>query len=556
MKILYITTIGGTMRFFESLVKELLDAGNIVDIATNEDASDVPSCYREWNCKVWPISCTRSPLNGGNLKAVYEIREIVKNGNYDIVHCHTPIAAACTRLACRPLRKKGVKVFYTAHGFHFYKGAPLKNWLIYYPIEKLCAHWTDVLITINKEDYKLAKEHFKAKEVKYVPGVGVDIEKFKPKPSGRERIRTELGANPDQTILLSVGELNANNNYELVIRALQGLDVIYVIVGKGNLEVKLKDIAQNCSVDVRMMGYRKDVADFYDAADFYILPSLYEGLNVSLMEAMASSLPCLVGNMRGNVDIVDEKGGYLYNPESVEGIRKTIEKAFALDKEQRWEKGSYNLNRLRLFDLHNVKEITDGVLEAGGYKHLIELLKWQQKRIEIGIPLDAKLLLSVGELSVRKNHRVVVEALQKLNSSYWYVIVGKGSLRDELEKLDHTNRLKLIGYRTDIGDLLKCSDLFVFPSLQEGLPVALMEAMAAGVNVLCSDIRGNADLIERHLLDPEKVDDWKCGIEKAMKDDSSAENLNRIQAYSVSKINAYMKEMYAGIMNDATRFLK
>lgn len=362
MKILYITTIGGTMRFFESLIKDLLDAGNVVDIATNEDDSKVPTCYREWNCKIWHISCTRSPLNSGNLKAVHEIRDILKNRHYDIVHCHTPIAAACTRFACRPLRKKGVKVFYTAHGFHFYTGAPLKNWLVYYPIEKLCAHWTDVLITINKEDFKRANKHLKAKKVIYIPGVGVDIEKFKPKSSGREHIRTELRLNSDQTVLLSVGELNANKNHERVIRALRGLDIVYVIVGKGDLQVKLKDIAQKCGVDVRMMGYRKDVADFYDAADFYILPSLREGLNVSLMEAMASSLTCLAGNIRGNVDLIDAKGGYLFNPKSVKDIRNAIEKAFNLDVEQRSAKGKYNLNKVRSFGLHKVNEKTVAVL--------------------------------------------------------------------------------------------------------------------------------------------------------------------------------------------------
>ena len=190
----------------------------------------------------------------------------------------------------------------------------------------------------------------------------MDIEKFKPKSSGRERIRTELRLNSDQTVLLSVGELNANKNHERVIRALRGLDIVYVIVGKGDLQVKLKDIAQKCGVDVRMMGYRKDVADFYDAADFYILPSLREGLNVSLMEAMASSLTCLAGNIRGNVDLIDVKGGYLFNPKSVKDIRNAIEKAFNLNVEQRSAKGKYNLNKVHSFGLHNVNEKTVAVL--------------------------------------------------------------------------------------------------------------------------------------------------------------------------------------------------
>lgn len=127
MKILYITTIGGTMSFFNKLIKDLIDCGNVVDIATNEKESSVPVCYREWGCKIYPISCSRSPFKSGNLKAIKEIKKIVENDEYEIVHCHTPIAAACTRLACKGLRKKGVKVIYTAHGFHFYKGAPKKK---------------------------------------------------------------------------------------------------------------------------------------------------------------------------------------------------------------------------------------------------------------------------------------------------------------------------------------------------------------------------------------------------------------------------------------------
>lgn len=146
----------------------------------------------------------------------------------------------------------------------------------------------------------------------------------------------------------------------------------------------------------------------------------------------------------------------------------------------------------------------------GGYEHLVELLKRQEKRREIGVPVDCKLLLSVGELSIRKNHKVVVEALQELPEDYWYVIVGKGDLKEELEQMDTTGRLRLLGFRTDINELLWASDLFAFPSLQEGLPVALMEAMAAGVPCVASDIRGNRDLIkdERYLF--EARDKWAC----------------------------------------------
>ena len=134
------------------------------------------------------------------------------------------------------------------------------------------------------------------------------------------------------------------------------------------------------------------------------------------------------------------------------------------------------------------------------------------KRVEIGIPIDAKLLIFVGELSVRKNHKVVVEALQILPDDYWYVIVGKGDLKNELEGLDKTGRLKLLGYRTDVVDLLHASDLFIFPSLQEGLPVALMESMAAGLPCVASDIRGNRDLMSDCLVRENEPDGWEIAL--------------------------------------------
>ena len=179
MKILYVTTIGITMTFFKQLIRELLDDGHTVDIICNEDNEKVPACYREWNCNIYHHSCSRFPLSKGNLQAISQIKNLVSENQYDIVHCHTPIAAMCTRVACKKLRKEGLKVIYTAHGFHFYKGAPMLNWLVYYPIEKICSFWTDVLITINQEDYELAKHKMRAKKVEYVSGVGIDVDKFK-----------------------------------------------------------------------------------------------------------------------------------------------------------------------------------------------------------------------------------------------------------------------------------------------------------------------------------------------------------------------------------------
>jgi glycosyltransferase involved in cell wall biosynthesis len=330
MKILYVTTIGITMDFFKSFIKELTDMGHTVEIACNDEAAPVPEFYNGLGCTVHRLSCSRSPFSGGNVKAVKQIRRLVEENGYDIVHCHTPIAAACTRLACRKLRKKqGVKVFYTAHGFHFYKGAPLKNWILYYSVEKFCARFTDKLITINSEDYARAQKKMKAKEVLYVPGVGVDFSRFQSVTVDRAAKRRELGIPGDATVLLSVGELNENKNQQVVIRAMAELhrfDLHYMIAGVGPKADDLIQLAESLGLagQVHLLGDRTDVAELYQTADAFIFPSYREGLSVSVMEAMVSGLPCAVSRIRGNTDLITDKGGAFFNPHSTEECVQAI----------------------------------------------------------------------------------------------------------------------------------------------------------------------------------------------------------------------------------------
>jgi len=337
MKILYVTTIGSTMAFFKSFIKSRLDMGDSVDIACNTRLADVPACYREWGLRVFDISCTRSPLGAGNLKAVSELKKLAARGGYDIVHCHTPIAAFCTRLACRSERKKrGLKVFYTAHGFHFYKGAPLKNWQIYYPAEKLCAGMTDVLVTINKEDYSLARADFKNTKVVYVPGVGIDTAFFKNAEADRAKTRAELGIPENAYMLLSVGELNENKNHAAVIRAVaasEKCDFYYAVAGEGPLHEELSSLAKELGVSgrVKLLGYRSDCEKLYKTADLYIHPSFREGLPVAPMEAMASGLYTIVSDIRGCEDLVSDKP-LRFDPGDVSAIKNLIEALAAQPK--------------------------------------------------------------------------------------------------------------------------------------------------------------------------------------------------------------------------------
>jgi len=313
MKILYVTTISLTMNtFFKPHVEMLVNEGYQVDIACNYKDLPLDEFYASLGCNEYQIDFSRSPLSTDNMKAYRQLKRVVENGGYDIVHCHTPVAGLLGRLASIPARKKGTRVIYTAHGFHFYKGAPLKNWLVYYPIEWVGSLFTDTLITINHEDYELAKRKMKAKRVEYVPGVGIDVDKFKNTVIDRAEKRRELGIPEDAFLLVSVGELNANKNHEVIIRAVSMLNddkVHYAIAGVGELREYLLNLAIELGIadKVHLLGYRNDIAEIYKAADVCCFPSIREGLGLAAIEGMAAGLPIVAADNRGTREFVVEK---------------------------------------------------------------------------------------------------------------------------------------------------------------------------------------------------------------------------------------------------------
>lgn len=345
------------MGFFDSLIRILLDSGHIVDIACNENISQIPSYYREWGCTVYDIDCVRTPFSITNMHAIRQLQQIVKDNSYDIVHCHTPIAAFCTRIACKNLRKEGIRVFYTAHGFHFYKGAPLKNWLFYYPAEIICAHFTDTLITINQEDYVLAERKMKAKQVVYVPGVGIDVDKFRNTVVDRTTKRRSLGIPDDAFLLLSVGELNANKNHQIVIRALAALNdpsIHYAIAGNGILSEYLTTLAAKLGVGdrVHLLGYRNDVAELYKMADVDVFPSIREGLGLAAIEGMAAGMPLICSDNRGTRDYAVNgvnalvRGDIIDYSEAIDRLR--------VDRQLREKLGRTGSQDVERFSVHDV----------------------------------------------------------------------------------------------------------------------------------------------------------------------------------------------------------
>ena len=295
---------------------------------TDEKVLELKKKLKKLHVRFFQIDFERNVMKlNQDLKAYKQVLKLARKYQYTFIHCHSPIGGVVGRLVGH---KTNTKVIYTAHGFHFYKGAPVQNWLLYYPIEKFLSRYTDILITINKEDYQRAKKKFDAKKVEYVPGVGINIKKFQDIKIDRERKRRELGIKTEDTVLISVGELNKNKNHEVIIKALAKLqrpDIQYLLVGKGSLKEYLAEMAKNLGVgeQVHFLGFRNDVAELYKTADIFVFPSKREGLPVALMEAMTCGIASIASGVRGNTDLIkNEFNGILTSPNRSEDYEKAI----------------------------------------------------------------------------------------------------------------------------------------------------------------------------------------------------------------------------------------
>ena len=321
----------------------------------NKDECKIPFCD-----KFYDLPFGRLPFNKNNVHVQRELKKIIDGNKYELVHCHTPMGGAIGRLAAREARKNGTKVFYTAHGFHFFKGAPIKNWLFYYPIEEWLSKYTDVLITINNEDYQKAKKSFKAERVEYIPGVGLNTKKFASVKIDKLAKRKELSLPEDAFVVFSVGELNKNKNHEIIIKALAELNnskIHYIICGQGPLENYLKNLIKEMGLEkqIHLLGFRRDIAEICKASDMFAFPSLREGLSVALMEAMGAGLPIVCSNTRGNTDLIEDgKGGYLVEPDDVEGFAYNINRIANSTLLLREKMSIENHSTIKQFDINNV----------------------------------------------------------------------------------------------------------------------------------------------------------------------------------------------------------
>ena len=361
-KILYITTSSCTINsFLVQHIKMLVEQGYVVDCAANLDYElniDINQELHDIGVKFYELPFNRNPLSGQNFKAFKLLVKIQEENQYDIIHVHTPIASVYGRLL--KIKFTNIKTIYTVHGFHFYKGAPKVNWMIYYPIEKIMAKFTDIAITINSEDYEMAKK-LGIKEVHSFNGVGVDLNIYSPKLYDRKTCREKFNINEDDFVVAMIAEVNKNKNHNQMINAVEKLikddkPVKVLCAGDGDLIDDIKKDISNKNLDdvIQMLGFRTDINEIITCADIGLLMSYREGLPRNIMELMAFGKPVIGTNIRGIRDLIHNgKNGFLVDIEDYEKTANAIDTLYE-DRELLLQMGNDAYQSIQKYSIDNV----------------------------------------------------------------------------------------------------------------------------------------------------------------------------------------------------------
>lgn len=319
-KVLLVATVQSHIaQFHRPLATLLHDNGCEVHVAARDNLAEKNGLRIDFADKIYNLPFARSPKSKDNYFAYKQLKKILDTEKYDVVHCNTPMGGIVTRLAAREVRKKGTQVIYTAHGFHFYKGGPLKSWIFYYPIEKLFSRLTDILITITYEDYRLALKEFHCR-VEHMHGVGVDEKRYFPVDKAQKNIlRQKMGFNSEQRIILCIGELNENKNQSVAIRMMRTIreqypDALLLLAGNGPKQSCLEEliVQEGVQDNVKLLGYVTNLQDYQHIIDVQVCCSRREGLPLNVVESMLSGNAIVATLNRGHRELIqDGKNGYI-----------------------------------------------------------------------------------------------------------------------------------------------------------------------------------------------------------------------------------------------------
>lgn len=346
-------------QFMLPHIKFLQDAGNVVECVCARTGFWCDELKDKFNLKVHEIDFGRNPIKLKNLKGYKKLVELQKKEKFDLVYCQQPVGGMMGRLVGKKFK---IPVIYTAHGFHFFKGCPLVNKLVYKPVEKWLSKYTDVLITINEEDYQNALK-MKAKKVFKINGIGIDSSKIKMEDFDKLAFRKELGLSETDKVVLTVSEINQNKNYITMLKTIKKLverdkTIKFVSCGTGVWREKIHNFAKELGIQDNciFLGYRKDISKILQITDLFFHASFREGLTLSVLEAMSFGVPCVVSNVRGNRDlIVDGKGGFVVEPTDDETFAKRIDEVLN-NKEMSQQFSEFNRVESKKYTIEKVLE--------------------------------------------------------------------------------------------------------------------------------------------------------------------------------------------------------
>lgn len=317
-------------KFHIPFILKMREKGWTVDVACRLD-EPIPECDHTFD-----LPCDRNPFHGGLKTSVKMLRQIIRDNKYDVVHCNTVTGSMVARIAAKSFRKQGIKVFYTNHGLHFFKGASLRRWICGFPMEKLLARVTDVLITINKADFEMAKKYLGAcKNIEKIHGIGVDLSRFrncKFSFENRAEYRKRFEIPEEAFVLTYVAELNENKNQKALIKV---FDIVrkaipsskLLLVGPDHTSGKLQELVSECGLDEKVIftGWREDIPELLNISDIYVASSKSEGLGLNLIEAMACNIPVVAFKNRGHCEIINHgKNGFLVEQEDYEKMAEYV----------------------------------------------------------------------------------------------------------------------------------------------------------------------------------------------------------------------------------------
>lgn len=344
------TTDSMIWNFLVPHIKYWNKRGCSVECASSETGFYFNELKKIYNFKMFKLPIKRSPFKIDNLRSYFYLKQIVEERKYDLIVCQEPVGGVLGRIVGHVTK---TKVVYTAHGFHFFSGAPKKNWLLYYPVEKFLSRWTDILLTSNQEDYKRAQK-FHCKIVDKINGIGIDLEQFNVPDFNADDEKKKLGLPEEAKIVFNAAELIPRKNHETALKAFAQIkdnNLFFVICGVGELENKLKSMTKKLQIEERVffLGFRKDWARVCKISDVFLFTSFQEGLSVSLLGAMAAGLPVVCSDIRGNRDVIEEeKGGYLVAPDDIDGFAEALYKVI-YDKNNKM--GLFNQNIVKKYDV-------------------------------------------------------------------------------------------------------------------------------------------------------------------------------------------------------------